>query len=504
MARGETVWRGLEDLETPAGGCRPAPGDPVKGRGRDEFKRGAAEPPVLLQRRTMLGLVGASAALAGLSSCRRPVEKIVPLSDAPEDLLPGVPRWYATSMPLGNTAYGLLAETHEGRPTKIEGNDKHPSSMGGAGSWMQASILDLYDPDRSPAVLKTVNGAAVRSSWEEFADFWRTLAGRMESKDGEGLAVLSGESSSPTWAAQARALKERFPRARWVVHDPVNDSAVFDGIRLATGTALRPQYHLKTARVVVALDSDLLLTETDFLRHAHDFAAGRRLRRPRDPMNRLYAVESSLSVTGAAADERIPLKRCLVPAFLERLARILVQHGLDLDLPAGGDPAGLSAEARAGLERIASDLKAAQGEALIVAGRFQPAAVHALVLAINEALVGRGKTYTLHDLKDVSWGHTEDLAGLARDLREGSVTTLVVVDNNPVYASPPDLGLKDLLMAVPHLIHLGSHRDETGRLAEWHLPQSHFMESWEMSGQPMAPPASSSLSSGRSTRAAAP
>ncbi|MDA2935054.1 TAT-variant-translocated molybdopterin oxidoreductase [Acidobacteria bacterium AH-259-D05] len=468
-ATGKNYWRSLERLlDSPA----------LREALADEFPEGAADPPDGMSRRTVLKLMGASFALAGLASCRRPEEKIVPYVSAPENVIPGIPKYYATTMCLGTSAYGIVVESHEGRPTKIEGNSLHPSSQGAAGSWMQAAILGLYDPDRSPKVLHRpqVETDPQESSWEEFLEFWTQLSSEAESSDGKGLAILTESYSSPTVARLAGQFQDRFPRAQWVVYEPVGDENIYEGLRVATGEAYRPLYHLEKAETVLALDSDFLLTESESLAQARAFAAGRRVKR--GEMSRLYVVESTLSLTGAMADHRLPLQSRQITGFAAALALQLKDLGVPLDLTAELRTAPLSGGIVEKLEVIARNLAASRGEALVLAGRRQPPEVHALVFAINRALGALEQSLSLRELKDTGWTNSSDFKALLNEMHRGAISTLIVLGGNPMYTLPADLEFQGALRRVTHTIHLSTHVDETSQLVKWHLPQAHFLESW--------------------------
>jgi molybdopterin-containing oxidoreductase family iron-sulfur binding subunit len=433
-----------------------------------ELPDGADLPPDAVSRRTMLTIMGASFAFAGLQGCRRPVEHIVPYVAAPETVIPGVPKHYATTMPLSTDAYGVVVESHEGRPTKIEGNELHPSSRGAASAWGQASILGLYDPDRSAQVQRrAAEGGHALAAWTDFETFWQERAGALG--DGSGLAVLSAAYSSPTLARLRAAFAARFPAARWVVYEPAGDANVFAGVELATGGAHRPVYHLDRARVVLALDSDFLHTESESVRNARGFSQGRRVESTDDAMSRLYAVESTYTLTGAAADHRLRMKSGAVAGFAAALAR-----ELGVAAPASDAPAGFEGR----LRTIAADLRAAGDAALVIAGRRQPPAVHALALAINQALGALGTTVTLHELDGAGYGGPDALRALTAAVESEAVDTLVVLGGNPAYDAPGDVGFADALGKVAHAVHLSTHFDETSRLAEWHLPATHYLEAW--------------------------
>ena len=264
----------------------------------------------------MMMLLGASLSLAGLAGCRRPVEEIVPYVTAPEEIVPGIPRYYATTMPFRRSAYGLIVESHEGRPTKIEGNPSHPSTLGASSSRVQASVLGLYDPDRSQSV--TLKGAP--KSWSDFVTAWGQLSEAHAADGGAGLAVLSESFSSPTLARLASELRARYPKLQWATYDAVSDENRLAGLRHATGRDLDLMLRLDRASVILALDADPLLTDPEMIRHARGFADGRRAGASGGAMNRLYAVEGVYSLTGAMADHRLRLESRQIAPFLAALA----------------------------------------------------------------------------------------------------------------------------------------------------------------------------------------
>lgn len=423
-----------------------------------------------LPRRKFLGLMGASMALAGLVNCRRPVEKIIPHVIQPEDRVPGMPVEYNTTMPFGNSAYGLTIKTFDGRPVKIEGNPAHPSTFGRSNAFMQAETLNLYDPDRSKSVL--FDGAERR--WDDFVVAWREIYQQHLSTRGAGLAVISGAFSSPTLSRLAKEFLRTFPRARWIVYDPITDENIYKGLKAATGRELFPHYQFENAKVIVALDADFLLLESESLKAARGFAEGRKIISENDSMNRLYVVESGLSVTGAMADHRLALPSSQVGAYAAALAMRLKELGLDI---AGCDnisPAIVQKFDKKRLLAIAQDLLAHFGESIILAGRTQSIAVHALIPAINSALGNVGVTVNYRLKEDEFTADANELALLKSDIDNGLLTTLIILDGNPVYDAPITLNIKK----IAHSIHLSDRVNETAQLVTWHIPAAHFLESW--------------------------
>ena len=305
-----TYWRSLAQLE-----------DNPESRAflEREFPEGASEPAEGITRREMITLLGASMSIAGLAGCdivRRPVENIVPYVNAPEDIVPGIPRYYATTMPFGRSNYGLIVESHEGRPTKIEGNPAHPSTLGASSSRIQASVLGLYDPDRS----QTVRLKGEAKSWTDFVTAWAELSKAHAADGGAGLAVLSESFSSPTLARLTTEFRARYPKATWATYEAVSDENRLAGLRSATGRDLDLMLKIDQASVILALDADPLLTDPEMIRHARGFAAGRRAGASGGVMNRLYVVEGVFSLTGAMADHRLRLESRQIAAFLAALA----------------------------------------------------------------------------------------------------------------------------------------------------------------------------------------
>lgn len=465
--QGKEYWRGLDELaETPE----------FKEFLHREFPAGASELSDGVSRRTFLKLMGASLAFAGLSGCRRPVEKIVPYVVAPEEIIPGIAQYYATSMPLGLDAYGMLVKSNEGRPTKIEGNPKHPSSLGKTDAIMQAQLLGLYDPDRSRAPLQKGG----EKLWIDFISFWRTLHPEYLKNRGAGVAVVSRSFASPTLARLKQEFMARLPLAQWVVYEPVSDEQILAGVRIATGKELRPVHDLAKAKVVLALDADPLLQEGDHVAAINGFSAGRRLQTSKDAMNRLYVVEPHQTVTGGVADHRMRLQSRQIPAFTAALALALQEQGIAI-------PAGLLSGLRAyntnsfdrvWIRSLAKDLAANRGNSLVIAGRRQPTAVHALVVALNQALGAVGRTITYRPLLDSAVPNSEAFAALTKQMQAGKIATLVILGGNPVYDAPADLEFGKALEKVSHSIQLATYADETAKQSEWHLPEAHFLESW--------------------------
>jgi len=458
-------WKSLDHLA----------GRPETQNSGHEHAHDAAELP---GRRKFLALMGTSLSLAGLAGCRKPVEKIIPYVTPPEEIVPGIPQYYATTMPFGSASFGLIVESHEGRPTKIEGNDNHPDTLGASNAFMQAAIPGLYDPDRSRDVLH--NGSV--ESIDTFFNVWGGLHAGFIRSGGEGLAVLTGPHSSPTLGRLEREFRAKFPRARWVVYEPVSDENIYAGIEAATGMQYRPQYHFDKAKRILAIDSDFLHMDTDNITNARGFAERRKITSENGEMNRLYAVESVYSATGAAADHRLRLQSRQIGPFVAALVLELRRQGVNVSGTGSVDFGSAGAISSEWISEAARDLIRHRGESIVIGGRRQPPGVHALIFAINDALGNNGSTIQYRSMAHSAIPRTDALKELADDLRSGTIDTLVIADSNPVYDAPADLEFSRAVGAAARIIHFGLYRDETAEFAEWHVPQAHFLESWGDAG----------------------
>ena len=461
---GREHWRSLDQL---------AGSEEFRGWVEREFPENATELSEP-SRRGVLKLMAASLGLAGLTACRRPVERILPFSRGVEDLIPGKAVYYATSMPLGGVSTGLLVESNDGRPTKIEGNPKHPSSLGACSAYAQASVLGLYDPDRSQAVYRD----GKRSSWEDFQAF----AGPHFSDlgDGAGLRFLSEPVSSPSLEAVRSHALRKFPKAKWSEYAPLDSGAANAGCEIAFGKQAGPRFVLRfaydKADVILSLDHDFLGLDEPTTIPTREFSRRRRVTSEKDSMNRLYMVEAQYSVTGAMADHRLRMRLGDVRKFAEALAEELWLLPPKLRVLNNGQ----SKEER-WVSALARDLKANAGRCLVVAGPRQPAAVHALTYWINETLGNLGETVFFAETGTGEIGdgqNPQPLGELAAEMDQGQVDTLMILGGNPVYNAPADFDFAAHLKKVASTIHLGLERDETAVLCQWHLPEAHYLESW--------------------------
>ncbi|HSO38382.1 MAG TPA: 4Fe-4S dicluster domain-containing protein [Labilithrix sp.] len=452
-------------------------------------KSGPAANEASIGRRGFMFFAGSAAALAAEGCARRPVEKILPYSKAPEHILPGVANHYATVRQFRGDAIGILVESHEGRPTKIEGNPDHPSSNGATDLWTQAAIFELYDPDRSTEPMRGGRvpatqgvGSHQKASWGELDAVLSDMARSAQADGGAKLRILVEPTTSPTFIRIRDAVTAKLPQAKVHVWTSVNDANAREGARIAFGQVVNVIADYSQAKVILSLDSDFLGTETGNVRAARDFAAGRRLARgANDVMSRLYVVEPTFSTTGMNADHRLRLPAQDVERYLLALAKELSdKHGVDLggvkDAVAKADGAGIPAK---WVAVVAKELAGARAKGILVAGTRQPARVHALVHALNAALGNAGHTVSYYPVAEPLEGDpTVSLKGLVDDIAKGAVGSLLILGGNPVYDAPADLKLGERLRALGSTVHFSSHFNETSEACLWHAPRAHDLEAW--------------------------
>ena len=435
---GPEYWRSLEELAgTPE----------FQEMLHREFPKGASEWVESVSRRGFLQLMGASLAMAGMTGCTKlPLEPIVPYVRQPEDVIPGRARFYATAVTLSGYANPVVVESHLGRPTKIEGNDKHPASLGGTDVFTQAALLGMYDPDRS----QTITRLGEVNSWSAFVRETKGPLAVQKGLGGAGIRILTQTISSPTLADQLRAFLKIYPQAKWHVYEPVNRDNVLEGAKLAFGQPVETRYDFTKADVIVSLDADFLYAGyPGNTRYIRDFVSRRN---PDKNMSRFYAIESTPTSTGAKADHRLPVRANEIEKFARNL-----------------------------FKTIGPDLASHKGSSLIVPGEHQPPVVHALAHALNAELDNVGKTVFYTDPVDANpVNQTESLRDLIADMRAGKVDLLVIMGGNPVYDAPADLGFADALKSsnISLRIHHGLYQNETSEYCHWHVNETHSLESW--------------------------
>ena len=450
---GRRYWKNLDELaETPA----------FQELMQEEFPRqaGAGEWVDPVSRRGFLKVMGASFALAGLAGCtKQPDEPIYPYVKQPEDLVLGKPMFFATAHPFSTGAVPVLVKSDAFRPIKLEGNPEHPMSKGRSDAFTQASLLDLYDPDRSKSTV-------YRGEKSDFGSFQQEFAAAAKKTDGgQGIYFLSETITSPTLAAQWKQVQAKYPQAKMVQYDPINNDAGMAASKAAFGDYLDAQYKLEDADVIVSLDADFLggIAFPGFLPLAAAYAERHRFEAGKT-MNRLYVVETTPSVTGFKADHRLALKPSDIDAFATALA---------------GGSATLNPEAQKFLTAVQNDLKKSSGRAVVIAGPQSSLVCNTAAIAANASNGAIGKTVVYTEtVNPVPSEQVADLKSLVADMNAGKVQWLVVLGANPLYTAPADLEFATAFAKVPVTVHLGLLRDETGFYSTWHLPRAHYLESW--------------------------
>tara|TARA_B100001093_G_scaffold7920_1_gene7692 strand:+ start:722 stop:3805 length:3084 start_codon:yes stop_codon:yes gene_type:complete len=414
-----------------------------------------------LSRRNFLSLVAASVALAGLEGCKKPVQKIIPYVEAEIATIPGIPKHYASTMPFKNNALGIIIENHDERPVKVEGNEKHPASMGKSNSFSQATTLDMYDPDRSRGV--RFNGKKV--DWSEYIKYAQSL----NSSNGKNLAIISQESSSPTMQYMHSEFKKTYPKADWVTYEPINNENLYKGIEQAFGKKLQPFNRLENAQTILSVGSDFLGVEDNCVYHTRKFAQNRDLEDETSTMNRLYVVESFMTPTGSSADHRLNVPNHEFSSVLKELAGELKKLGLKID----ASP--MKTSNYLWIKTVAEDLMKNKGESIIIGGSDLSPDIHCLIAGINSQLNAPIDYYPLSSSHVTSM---TDFKALCKKMAKGSVDNLIILGGNPVYDAPADYNFEASLKKVKSSVHLSNIYDETSKHCQWNIAQAHFFETW--------------------------
>jgi molybdopterin-containing oxidoreductase family iron-sulfur binding subunit len=468
---GKKYWRSLDELASAPGFAatlaREFP------QGAEEFNGGE------VSRRHFMKIMGASTALAGigLAGCRRPEMHLVPFTKSAEWEIPGKFLFYTTSMPSARGYVPLIVSTYEGRPTKIEGNPYHPINDGHGGTdlYAQASVLNMYDPDRARFFIEK----GTESDEAAFTKALDKMIADYSASQGDGLAFLMEDDPSPTRERLRGLVAARLPKATWCIYEPLgaDNAGAAEDVGFGTGVKLRPV--LDKADVVLALDSDFLGSGEGTIEGIKGFMKARRIDEPGKKMNRLYAVENRYTITGGMADHRLRIPASEVGTFALQLAAEISKTTGDATLTSISQTLGkttATASFPAGwVEELAKDLVASRGRALVLVGSQQPVAVHLLAAAINSALGAFGNTLT--GIVEVS-KPAATIEALAKDIGDKKVTALFILGGNPVYDAPADLNWAKLQQSVPNVVRVGHMYDETSELATWNVPRAHYLEYW--------------------------
>ncbi|MFZ0633367.1 MAG: TAT-variant-translocated molybdopterin oxidoreductase [Acidobacteriaceae bacterium] len=435
----------------------------------EEFPSQASEWLDPVSRRSFLKVMGASMALAGLAGCtKQPDEAIMPYVTAPEDLILGKPVYFASAFPFTTGAVPVLIKSAAYRPIKVDGNPEHPYNRGGSDPITQATLLDMYDPDRSQHILYR----GETRSWPAFLAVFRSMLADKKATGGQGVYFLSATVNSPTMAAQWQQGQKNYPQAKFIQYDTLNRDSHYTAAKQAFGQYVDAQYRLDQADVIVSLDANFLggAQYPGFHRLAQDYSNKRKLAGT-DAMNRLYAIETGTTLTGFKAEHRLAVRPSQMTAFAQALA-----SAVGAGAAGGANWADHEAKYLAG---VAADLEANGGKCVVIPGEMASPEVHLAAFAINEKLGNVGKTVVYTDtVNPMPSIQMADLKALVADMNAGKVDWLVILNANPVYAAPADLEFESALNKVGTIVHLGSHLDETGEIAHWHINNAHYLEMW--------------------------
>ncbi|MEN1681512.1 MAG: TAT-variant-translocated molybdopterin oxidoreductase [Planctomycetota bacterium] len=491
-ASDNTYWRSLEQLEGT---------EEFQEFVHREFPQAASEIPEGVSRRRWMQLMGASFTLAAAQGCRWETEKIHAFANRPEGYVPGTQTKFATTAEIAGSPRHLLVSCYDGRPIKVDGNAEHPSSAGGSDGYTQAMTLSLYDPDRQSKLIERGERSLFTRTWSEFEEFAAEVLEKLAPKSGAGLAVLMQPSSSLALADSLKRLIEKLPQTSVFQYAPLDRANELAGAEMAFGEPIRCHFDLSKADVIACFEADLLSSMPQSVKATREYAKRREPDTKKNPAgrNRIYAVESQFSVTGASADHRLALRACDIPAMLaevrsaveKRLAGETPSKPAAVELPAPPEDGfyAKSPEAEGGLPEysaafayaLAEDLVQAKGKGLLVVGETLPAEAHAIAHEINTKLENAGAAVT-YTKEPALLGETQvgDLAELIGDIAEKKVDTLLILGGNPVYDAPADSEFAEYLAKAPHTIHLSEYDNETSRACEWSLPQAHALESWDV------------------------
>ncbi|HVU18121.1 MAG TPA: 4Fe-4S dicluster domain-containing protein [Candidatus Didemnitutus sp.] len=425
-----------------------------RARATDEFAVGASGWPGEIDRREFLKVMGASLMLAGISGCaRRLPDQLVSRADAPGS--PAIPElaWYATAVPWHGYARGALVRVARGRPTLLEGNPDHPESRGALDAVSQASILSLYDPERS----STPQRAGRTSSWDAFSADWRKQREELEKSRGAGVALLTAPTTSPTSLAEIGALLKQWPEAAWYQYSAMPDYERGGGV----------DFDFSRTRTILTVGSDTFFEHPASLRRVREFTRRRGV--GRHPGARLFALEATPTLTGMRADLRLAAPPHRFGPVLAAIA-----HAVDRR---PGDVTGLSVRETEFVQAVFQALQM-EAPAICVAGETESESVQAWSRTFNarfggDAMRTRSTTRSDHDPRCRG-----GVDALLADLRSGRIREAIITGCNPVYSSASGAELAKALRELGTGIHLGMYVDETAAGCAWHLPEAHFLESW--------------------------
>lgn len=417
-------------------------------------------------RRDFLKFLGFSVTAASLAACETPVRKTVPYLIKPEEVTIGVSNWYATTYDDGTDLCNVLVKTREGRPIKIEGNKLSGFTTGGTSARVQASVLSLYDNERLQGPLK--NGKTAT---------WKEVDAEIESKieaaaaAGSGIRILTSSVTSPSLNALAGEFIAKYPTAKHVTYDAISYAAIRKANMQTFGAAIIPSYDFSKANVIVSFGADFLGNWISPIQFARQYGKTRKLNKDKKEMSKHFQFESIMSLSGANADVRVGIKPSQTGAAVVNLYNAIASK------------AGMSALSAAKINfdksivKTAESLWAHKGSSIVVCGS-NDANIQAIVNGINAMLGNYGTTIDIANPINIAQGNDEEFVSLVKEMKEGKVAVLIMLNSNPVYTAPKALGFEAALAKVATSISTADRNDETASKCTYVCPDNHYLESW--------------------------
>ncbi len=415
-------------------------------------------------RRDFLKLMGFGMAAVTLASCEAPIRKAIPYVNKPVDIDPGVPNYYASTFMQGGDYASVVVKTREGRPIKIEGNTLSKITQGGTNAQIEASVLSLYDKERLAQPLK--GGSA--SDWATIdKEVINKLSG-VAAKGGQ-IRLVSNTIMSPTALKAIEEFKAKFGNVELVQYDTQPAYGVTKSNQEVFGLAVVPSYHFDKADVIVSFDADFLGNWISPIEFTKGYSKGRKLGPKKKTMSRHYHFESNLSLTGANADYRTPLKPSEQGKAVIAMYNAVAAKTGGTSLSGGGE--------FAAIKKAAADLVNAKGKSLVVSGSNDPA-VQTIVAGINDMLANYGATITLNDYSNARNGNDAQMSAFIADAKSGKLDVVIFLNCNPVYNHSNGAELGDSIKNIGLTVSTSDRNDETASLVDYVAPTNHYLESW--------------------------
>ena len=412
-------------------------------------------------RRDFLKMMGFGVAAVSLAACEAPVKKAIPYVRKPETIDPSTANYYATTYISGSDAASIVVKTREGRPIKIEGNKLSKVSGGGTSAQMQASVLSLYDKER----LKGPKIDGKESSWDEIDS---AVASELASMGGK-IAIVSNSIASPSTLKAISAFQDKF-QADHIQYDPVSLSGLTAAYQKASGEKIFPVHNFSKAKTIVSFGADFLGSWPNSSGNSKQFASTRKLSDGKKDMSRLYSFESNLTLTGANADYRTPIKDSELGAYVGNLYNLIASQS-------GGSTISVPSVENEKLKKAAKDLLASKGASIVISGSNNPD-IQSLIIAINKLLTSYGNTIDTSRSLNLRKGDDQQFEAFVKALNSGGVAGVIFYNCNPVYDHPLGAQIESGLSKVKFTLSTSDRPDETSSLVKYQTPDHHYLESW--------------------------